>query len=136
MADPGAGCGRSANVERSRTAEQYTSVRTLPPGSGNGFAGGPRMLRALALALCLAPAAGIACPAESRAATRPAADTSAKVAVLTTTQGPIVIRLFPQDAPKTVANFVALVSKGFYDSLTFHRVHPGFVIQGGDPNSR
>jgi len=124
-------------VERSGTAGQYTSVRALPPGSGNGFAGGPRRWSVLALVLCLAPAAGITGRTNSAAATRPAAaDTSAKVAVLTTVQGPIVIRLFPQDAPRTVANFVALVSKGFYDSLTFHRVHPGFVIQGGDPNSR
>ena len=112
-------------------------MRALPPGSGNGFAGVPRILRGLAIALFLALATGLAAPADSSVATRPAAaDTSAKVAVFTTTQGPIVIRLFPRDAPKTVANFVALVSKGFYDSLTFHRVHPGFVIQGGDPNSR
>lgn len=48
--------------------------------------------------------------------------------------GEIVIKFYPQDAPKSVANFVKLVRKGFYNGLTFHRVIPGFVAQGGDPN--
>jgi cyclophilin family peptidyl-prolyl cis-trans isomerase len=56
--------------------------------------------------------------------------------VLETVRGDIVIELHPEDAPQTVANFTKLVKQGFYDSLTFHRVVPGFVIQGGDPNSR
>jgi len=47
--------------------------------------------------------------------------------------GEITIELFPGDAPKTVENFVTLAKKGFYDGLTFHRVEPNFVIQGGDP---
>ncbi len=47
--------------------------------------------------------------------------------------GEIKIDLLPEDAPKTVENFVALAKKGFYDGLTFHRVEPGFVVQGGDP---
>jgi cyclophilin family peptidyl-prolyl cis-trans isomerase len=47
--------------------------------------------------------------------------------------GEITIEFFPQDAPKTVENFVKLARKGFYDGLTFHRVEPGFVAQGGDP---
>ena len=45
----------------------------------------------------------------------------------------VKIELFPDIAPKTVANFEKLVSKGFYDGLTFHRIIPGFMIQGGDP---
>ena len=48
--------------------------------------------------------------------------------------GEIVIEFFPDDAPKTVENFVTLAKKGFYDGLTFHRVEPGFVVQGGDPS--
>ena len=56
--------------------------------------------------------------------------------VLETAQGPITIRLRPEVAPKTCANFLKLVRERFYDGLTFHRVVPGFVIQGGDPNSR
>ena len=50
-----------------------------------------------------------------------------------TTKGRFVVRLFPKDAPFTVANFVKLADQGFYDGLTFHRYVPGFVIQGGDP---
>jgi len=49
-----------------------------------------------------------------------------------TTQGTIVVELF-SDVPTTTQNFVDLVSKGFYDGLTFHRYVEGFVIQGGDP---
>jgi len=45
----------------------------------------------------------------------------------------IRIEFFPEDAPKTVANFVALAKKGFYNGLTFHRVVPNFVVQGGCP---
>ena len=47
--------------------------------------------------------------------------------------GEIVVELIPEYAPKTVANFLELVNSGFYDGLTFHRIVPGFVIQGGDP---
>jgi cyclophilin family peptidyl-prolyl cis-trans isomerase len=47
--------------------------------------------------------------------------------------GEIKIDFYPADAPKTVENFVTLAKKGFYDGLTFHRVEPGFVVQGGDP---
>lgn len=59
---------------------------------------------------------------------------SATKAVITTSKGEIDIDLFPQDAPKTVTNFATLAANKFYDGLTFHRVEPGFVIQGGDPN--
>ena len=47
--------------------------------------------------------------------------------------GKIELELYPEHAPKTVANFESLVKEGFYDGLTFHRVIPGFMIQGGDP---
>ena len=47
--------------------------------------------------------------------------------------GKILLELYPDAAPKTVANFEKLVSEGFYDGLTFHRIIPGFMIQGGDP---
>ena len=45
----------------------------------------------------------------------------------------IKAELYPESAPNTVNNFISLVSKGFYDGLIFHRVIPGFMIQGGDP---
>lgn len=54
-------------------------------------------------------------------------------AVLDTDRGPIVIELWPDRAPTTVLRFAELVRAGFYDGLTFHRVVPAFVVQGGDP---
>lgn len=60
--------------------------------------------------------------------------TSAERATIKTVKGDIVIKLYPKDAPKTVMNFATLAKKGYYNGLTFHRVEPGFVIQGGDPN--
>ncbi len=53
---------------------------------------------------------------------------------LHTSQGDIVVELFENEAPNTVANFVNLVDKKYYDGLLFHRVIPGFMAQGGDPN--
>lgn len=50
-----------------------------------------------------------------------------------TQRGEIKLELYPKVAPKTVENFITLTQKGFYNNLTFHRVVPGFVIQGGDP---
>jgi len=47
--------------------------------------------------------------------------------------GRMVAELYPDKAPNTVANFISLVQKGFYNGLVFHRVIPGFMIQGGDP---
>ena len=52
---------------------------------------------------------------------------------IVTPQGEIVFKFFPQEAPLTVASFIKLSRNGFYDGLTFHRVEPGFVIQGGCP---
>ncbi len=54
-------------------------------------------------------------------------------ATIKTSKGDIVADLYPKDAPQTVNNFVFLARDGFYNGLTFHRVVPGFVIQGGDP---
>ena len=54
-------------------------------------------------------------------------------AVMKTTEGDITLRLFDEDAPKTVSNFKQLAGQGFYDGLIFHRVIPDFMIQGGCP---
>ena len=48
--------------------------------------------------------------------------------------GVITAELFPETAPQSVANFISLIQKGFYDGLIFHRVIPGFMIQGGCPD--
>ena len=55
------------------------------------------------------------------------------VVVLSTTRGDIHIKVFPDSAPIHSANFVKLAASGFYDGVTFHRVIPGFMTQGGDP---
>ena len=53
-----------------------------------------------------------------------------------TKYGEIALEFFTSDAPKTVENFKKLAGSGFYDNLIFHRIVPGFVIQGGDPNTK
>jgi cyclophilin family peptidyl-prolyl cis-trans isomerase len=88
-------------------------------------------------------------PVETAAAeqgAKPAGDTAApgatmpvkdeEVAVLDTNQGQIILKFFPKSAPNHVENFKKLAKKGFYDGVKFHRVIPGFMIQGGDPNTK
>jgi len=72
----------------------------------------------------LSLAAMVACADSSQ-------ETEAPVVVMETSKGTVRIELFPEEAPLTVENFLAYVDSGFYDGLTFHRVVPGFVIQGG-----
>jgi len=57
-------------------------------------------------------------------------------AIIETNQGKIVFDLFPDTTPETVRNFIKLANSGFYDGTLFHRVIPGFMIQGGDPNTK
>lgn len=57
-------------------------------------------------------------------------------AIIQTRLGDIVIAFFPEVAPNHVNNFIELADKGFYDGTIFHRIIPGFMIQGGDPNSK
>jgi peptidyl-prolyl cis-trans isomerase B (cyclophilin B) len=59
-----------------------------------------------------------------------------EVAVLKTAQGEMVVEFWPDVAPNTVANFIKLAKKGFYDGTAFHRIIDGFMIQGGDPNTK
>jgi cyclophilin family peptidyl-prolyl cis-trans isomerase len=64
----------------------------------------------------------------------PASEIHGKQIRIQTAKGDIVFKLYDTESPKTVSNFVYLAENGFYDGLTFHRIVPGFVIQGGDPN--
>lgn len=66
--------------------------------------------------------------------TLPATEIEKKQANIVTNRGTITIELFGAEAPKTVSNFITLTNDGYFNNLTFHRVEPGFVIQGGDPN--
>src|SRR4051812_1093470 len=59
-----------------------------------------------------------------------------EVAVINTSMGEMVAELWPDVAPKTVENFKKLAKEGFYDGTIFHRIIKGFMIQGGDPNTK
>ncbi len=59
-----------------------------------------------------------------------------ETALIKTSKGDVTVKLFGDDAPIHVGNFVELAEKGFYDGTKFHRYVPGFVVQGGDPNSK
>jgi len=87
----------------------------------------------LALLLCVAVTTlgpgGLAC-AQEKSASPPEKSVNPMVLVKTS-MGSFKIELFPKEAPVTVANFLSYVDKKFYDGTTFHRVIPGFVIQGG-----
>jgi len=111
-----------------------------------GHRGRPAFL-AVSLLACLAPAAALAFgqEAQSTPTAPPAApkketkvDTSQKkeVAVIKTNMGTVVFEFLPDVAPKMVDNFKDLAKTGFYNGTTFHRVIPGFMIQGGDPLSK
>lgn len=90
-----------------------------------------RRIAQLPLLLCLAVSCGLALmtPGADAAETAPRAFIDTKF-------GSLEIRFFPAVAPKHVENFITLAKKGFYDGTLFHRVIPGFMIQGGDPNTK
>lgn len=67
---------------------------------------------------------------------KPMSHYEGKVADLETSLGTITIKFFPDKAPNHVRNFIDLAEQGFYDGVRFHRVIEGFMIQGGDPNSK
>ena len=59
-----------------------------------------------------------------------------RVAVISTKHGDMVVEFYPDVAPMHVESFIALAEEEYFNGTTFHRVIPGFVIQGGDPNSK
>ena len=87
-----------------------------------------------ALVVALVAPAGVWAQAPKPAEPQKGSGRVKQVAEIEMEKGGIIkIEFFPDDAPKTVENFVTLAKKGFYDGLTFHRIEPGFVVQGGDP---
>lgn len=76
-----------------------------------------------------------ASPTSAAQENKPMSQYQDKVAELHTSAGEIDIRFFPDIAPNHVKNFIDLAEKGFYNGTKFHRVIPGFMIQGGDPNT-
>jgi peptidyl-prolyl cis-trans isomerase B (cyclophilin B) len=93
---------------------------------------------AFAALLALASVTAIAAPAKQKPKKKPPVKTvthdyARSLAVLHTERGDVTIRFFFDRAPNHVKNFIDLASSGFYDGTLFHRVIPGFVLQGGDP---
>jgi peptidyl-prolyl cis-trans isomerase B (cyclophilin B) len=84
--------------------------------------------RLLSFAVALLAAASV-----THAADTSSADAKDLVAVIKTTDGTMVAEFWPDAAPGTVANFIKLAQSGFYTGTIFHRIIPGFMIQGGDP---
>jgi peptidyl-prolyl cis-trans isomerase B (cyclophilin B) len=75
-------------------------------------------------------------PTAAASDTKPKADAAKEVAVIKTSMGEMVLEFWPEVAPKHVENFKKLAKQGFYDGTAFHRVIKGFMIQGGDPNTK
>ncbi len=99
-----------------------------------------RSLALLALAALLAVPGGAAAATKKKAAPKKketkavkSRDYAKTLAILKTSQGDVTLRFFADKAPAHVKNFVDLCAAGFYDGTLFHRVIPGFMIQGGDP---
>lgn len=121
---PGIGSGVSAGNQPppppagSSAGSKYSGFGNAPPGAPTGHKGMP-----------FYP------PGQQPSAQTPAGQPSEPdpIAVIDTNRGQITIRLFKQFAPKTVEAFQEMVNQGFYNGLTWHRVEPGFVIQGGCP---
>ncbi|MCS6776054.1 MAG: peptidylprolyl isomerase [Chloroherpetonaceae bacterium] len=86
------------------------------------------VLRRILLALCVLGSSSTAMVAS--------AQSNPRVEMVIEKRGTLVIELYPKAAPKTVAHFLALTQKKFYDGILFHRVVPNFVAQAGDPASR
>src|SRR5213075_3136771 len=84
----------------------------------------------------LTAALATAFAAEEKKEEKTAMSTSNEVAVIKTNEGEMVVEFWTDAAPKTIENFKKLARQGFYDGTIFHRIVKGFMIQGGDPNSK
>ena len=80
--------------------------------------------------------AGVMLLAAGRAGVQAQTQRESPQAIIDTKFGSMEIRFFPDKAPKHVENFMKLAKSGFYDKTIFHRVIPGFMIQGGDPHTK
>ena len=89
-----------------------------------------------AVPLFAAPAAKKKAPRKEKSVSKSPRDYANTLATLQTDMGDITLKFFYDKAPHHVQNFVDLAASGFYDGTMFHRVIPGFMIQGGDPNTK
>lgn len=90
----------------------------------------------LRVALCVSPLLIVSVLSAQDSSGSASGKAAEDVAVIKTTKGEMVIKFWPDKAPKTVENFKKLASEKFYDGTAFHRIIDGFMIQGGDPNTR
>jgi peptidyl-prolyl cis-trans isomerase B (cyclophilin B) len=95
----------------------------------------PTVISVFAVMLCVTGGAALLDTAVLAAADK-ASEAKAPKAVIKTKFGDMEVTFFPEKAPKHVENFVSLAKSGFYNGTIFHRVIPGFMIQGGDPNTK
>ena len=97
-----------------------------------------KYLKVLLIGMLLAALlAGMGCAAKETEKTEMENSNQYPIATITMEDGgTIVLELYPEIAPISVANFISLANSGFYDGVIFHRVIPGFMIQGGDPDGR
>jgi peptidyl-prolyl cis-trans isomerase B (cyclophilin B) len=92
------------------------------------------MMMVVALCLSLAACTGSKSTDSSSSETVNYSNAANPVAEIVMSDGGVIkVELYPEAAPNTVNNFISLANSGFYDGLTFHRIIPGFMIQGGDP---
>jgi peptidyl-prolyl cis-trans isomerase B (cyclophilin B) len=80
--------------------------------------------------------ATVAFAAEQKKDEKPAASSANEVAIIKTSEGDMVVQFWNDAAPNTIENFKKLARSGFYNGTTFHRIVKGFMIQGGDPNTK
>ena len=147
----GAGCAPAADTSVAIPSSQANSEALISPQNTDlratanlkkaveeDAAKREKDAEAAAKAEAPAPAAQSEAPAYQRPTSfpgiLPAAEVEGKNVRIKTKKGDIVFEVLPKEGPKAASNFVALARSGFYDGLTFHRVEPGFVIQGGDPS--
>ncbi len=102
----------------------------------NQSARGRRLVLAVALLAATTSPAALAQGKKKETKVSKTRDYAHTLAVLKTSQGDVTLKFFYDKAPEHVKNFIDLSAKGFYDGTLFHRVIPGFMIQGGDPNTK
>lgn len=126
----------SSSVETTTTAAGETTMtavatETVTPAADTAVT----QTTATTATTTAAPKTAAAKPAARQEKTKMSQSTE-KVAVLKTSAGEIDIRFFPDLAPNHVKNFLDLAQQGFYNGTKFHRIIPGFMVQGGDPNTK
>lgn len=129
----GAGCGSSTPTTQTDTYGYDTNSQTTPSPTSNDGMEQPPIDTTTATGTNPTTSTSMTNEALAFPGVLPEAETANKIVHIKTNKGDITFELLPKEGPNAASNFVYLANKKFYDGLTFHRVEPGFVIQGGDP---